>query len=233
MPTDSNKKPDDENNDDNEAAFAERVNKIVHAALSERDKRLEKKLAGLIDTALAPRMDELRTLLVESTTVEEQPKPGEKPTARLSPEEQAMIKKSAQEAAEAKQLAQKWETEAKAEKARNNKAEERALLMNALNGRVKPAMLDMVVDQLHGKHIHRDEETGAILWKDGDGSVVPAKDGAASWLKSEVGKEFAPPRPVGGAGSRGGADGGIPTKPGSMTAEALGDIVAGSIPGLR
>jgi hypothetical protein len=221
---------------DDDARFSERVNKILHAALTERDKRLEKRLTGLIDASLAPRMDELRQLLVESTTVEptgQEHQNQQKQTARLTPEEQAMIKKSAQEAAEAKQLAQKWESEAKAEKQRNNKAEERQLLVATLQGRVKPAMLDMVVDQLHSKFLTRDEETGSILWKDADGSVVPAKDGASAWLKSDVGKEFAPPRQVGGAGSRGGGEDGIPTRPGTMTTEALGEIVARSIPGIN
>lgn len=206
------------------------INAIVHKALSEREKRFETKLTNLMNTAIGGKFDEIRQLLVDGDGDEEpkdpptgqQPTPGQK-HATLSPEQTAALKRAQQDAAEAKKKADEWENRAKQEAERNRKAEERQLLQSGLGGKVKQAFLDMTIDQLHAKNITRDEDTGAILWKDADGTLVPAKDGIAAWLKSDVGKEFIAPREARGSGGRGGED--VPSRPGSMTMEGLGDIV--------
>ena len=211
------------------------VNQTVHKILTERESRFEKKITAAMNTAIGGKFDEIRQLLVDSgddkPTPGQDEGPGRQPRndqqpsrhAQLSPEQTAALKKAQTDAAEARKKAEEWETRAKQEAERNKRAEERQLLSAALGGRVKPALLEMAIDQLHAKHIQRDEETGAILWKDADGTLVPAKDGVTSWMKSDTGKEFLPARDVRGSGGRGGDD--IPTRPGSMTLEGLGDIV--------
>lgn len=234
MPTDpkkENENNEDGGGDDAEAKLDARINAIVHKALTERDKRLEAKLTKTMTDALGKNMDELRQILVEAPPEPEKREQDGK-TVQLPPEVQAQLKKTAADAAEAKKMAEDWKNKAELERTKNQRAEERQQLITLLSGKVKPALLDMVVDQLHTKHVVRDEEGNAILWKDADGSVVPIKDGATSWAKSDVGKEFAPPRDARGAGSRG-SDGDTPIKPGQMTVEALGDIVTGSMAGRR
>jgi len=184
-----------------------------------------------MNTTIGAKFDEIRQLLVEGDDEpKDPPNPGQgdqgqgqQRHATMSPEDRAAMKKAQSDAAEAKRKAEEWENRAKQEAERNRRAEERQLLASGLSGKVKPAFLDMAIDQLHTKHLTRDEETGAVLWKDADGTLIPAKDGIAAWLKSEVGKEFAPPRDARGSGGRGGED--IPNRPGSMTMEGLGDLV--------
>jgi len=218
---------------DEEKKFEERFNKLFHKASAEREKRLETKLSKTFEdklgTSMTKFMDEMRTILMEepASKGDEKPAGGEPGKQRLSPEEQAAIKKAAQEAAEAKKMAEEWKNKATQEEMRNKRNEERQQLQTLLNGKVKPSVMEMVLDQLHAKNVVRDEETGAILWKDTDGSLVPIKDGVVAWTKSDYGKEFAPPVNARGSGGRGG-DGNIPVQPGSMTMEALSDIVAGS-----
>ncbi len=217
-----------------------RWNERFHKASTEREKRfkaaLVKEMSGVLETQFGAKFDELRKILVESPEdKEDRPQPGERGAGKLSPEAEAMIRQSQKDAKEAKDLAKKWESEATAEKQRASKNEERQALLSQLNGKVKPALLDMVVDQLHSKHLTRDPESGAILWKDEDGATLPLKEAIATWAKSDVGKEFAAPRDVRGTGGRGPAEGnsGGDRTPGSMTMEKLGDVVLGSIPGQR
>ena len=136
-----------------------------------------------------------------------------------------MIAQARKEANEAKQLAEKHRQEAETERKRLAQTEERQALQSALNGKVKPALLDMVVHQLHQTRIQRDPESGAILWKDDDGDFVPYKDGIEAWSKSDAGKEVAPPIPAGGSGGRG-PDGALRGS-GPMTLDVLGSIVGG------
>lgn len=217
--------------EDADAKLIATINKVVHAAMADRDKRLETKLSNMMNTAIGGKFDEIRQLLVESDDKDETPPGDERPNpgqgqqrhATMSPEDRAAMKKAQADAAEAKKKADEWENRAKQEAEKSRRAEERQLLVSSLQGKVKPALLDMAVDQLHAKYLQRDEETGNILWKDADGTLVPAKDGVAAWVKSDVGKEFLPARDARGSGGRGGEE--IPTRPGSMSMEGLGDIV--------
>lgn len=222
---------------DDEAKWNERF----HKASTEREKRfkasLVKELGAMFESQFSGKFDEIRKLLVESEP------PGGKPPGnddkggtgqKLSAEAEAMIRQAQRDAKEAKQLADKWQSEATAEKGRASKNEERQALMTQLNGKVKPALLDMVVDQLHARHLTRDPETGTILWKDDDGNTLPLKEAVTAWAKSDVGKEFTPPKEVRGTGSRGGSPEENASRiPGTMNAETLGGIVLGSIPGNR
>jgi len=218
-------------------------NERFHKGSTEREKRFKtsllKDVENLLETKFGTKFDELRQLLVDSPSGDD-PNAGrerdERPgTGKLSAEAEASIRQAKQDAKEAKQLADKWQAEATAEKVRASKNEERQALVSQLNGKVKPALLDMVVDQLHAKHLTRDQDSGAILWKDEDGATLPLKEAIAAWSKSDVGKEFAPPRSVSGTGSRGPSGGGDDpaTRTGPMDMEKLGNIVLGSIPGQR
>lgn len=211
-------------------------NERFHKASTAREKRfkadLVKEMGAMFETQFGGKFDELRKLLVES---DEKPEKEEKEgKGHLSAEAEAMIRQAQKDAKEANDRAKKFEEAAGAEKTKTLKNEERTALMSQLQGKVKPALLDMVVDQLHGKHLTRDPETGTILWKDADGSTLPLKEAVAAWAKSDVGKEFTPPKGVAGTGSRGATpEENASRMPGTMNAETLGGIVLGSIPGSR
>lgn len=223
--------------DDEEKKFTERFNKLFHKAMSEREKRLETKIMKGLETTLGAKFDELTTKLGEAGKQKEEPPPGDESKLRdrgkfIPAELAAEIAKVKNDAKEARELAEKFKKEAEAEKSRASKTEERQLLVTSLGGRVKPQLLDMVVDQLHGKHVTRDPETGKILWKGEDGDVLPFKDGVDSWTKSDFAKEVAPPREARGSGGRGGSGDGGQMK-GPMTADQLGQLISGAIPGSR
>lgn len=231
---------DDENKDQNteDDRFEERFNMLFHKASIEREKRFKKDLMKEFDSTLGPKFEELREALKASVTEKANPeaKQGEpgQPPAKLSAEAEALLRQAQKDAKDAKDMADKWRKDAEAERARGRAAEERQQLTTLLTGRVKPSVLEMVVDQLHGKNIVRDEDSGTILWKDHDGATLPLKDGVSAWAKSDLGKEFAPPVPVKGTGSRGPGDGGANgVRPGDMTLDILGSIVEGSMGGSR
>lgn len=219
-----------------DAAFEAKFNALFHKASTAREKRfkteLVKEMSTVLDTSVGTRFDELRKLIVEGDG-ERQEQRGE--PNKMSAEAEAMIRQAQKDAKEAKDAATKWQSEATAEKQKALKNEERQELREQLSGKVKPALLEMVVDQLHAKHLMRDPETGRILWKDEDDQTLPLKDAVAAWAKSDVGKEFTPPRDARGTGSRGGREpeDNAARIPGTMNAEKLGDIVLGSIPGQR
>lgn len=223
--------------DADEAKFTERFNKLFHKAMGEREKRLETKIMKGLDTTLSSKFEELKTMLAaEKPEVKPDPKPGESKPNELSPETRAMIQRAERDSKDAKEKAEKWEREAKKATEEKAKTEERQQLISSLTGKVKPALLDMVVDQLHGKHLVREKDddgnpTGRILWKSNEGDLLPFKDGVDSWAKSDFGKEVAPPRDARGSGGRGGSadDAG---RNGPMNDETLGSIIMGSIPGV-
>lgn len=220
--------------DDDETKFTERFNKLFHKAMGEREKRLEQRLAKTFEGLVGSKIDELREAIfaVDETEGQGQQGAGEggqRKGDEISPELRAQIKRAEDSAKEAAAKADKWEREAKAANEAKKKTEERNLLVSSLNGRVKPALLDMVVDQLHGKHLVRDEEDpNKILWKNAEGELLPFKDGVESWAKSDFGKEVAPPVAARGSGGRG-SDG---TMAGGkeMNAEILGGIITSSLP---
>jgi len=227
---------DDGGDDDDEQKFTERFNKLFHKAMGEREKRLETKIMKGLETTLGTKFDEFKTMLAESAP---KPKEGEgegeggklrnKDGKFMPPEIAAEIAKAQKDAKEARDLAEKFKSEANAEKQRASKTEERQTLLTSLGGKVKPQLLDMVVDQLHGKNITRDPESQKILWKNEDGELLPLKDGIDAWAKSDFAKEVAPPRDARGSGGRGGSGDGVTGK-GPMTADQLGALISGGGP---
>lgn len=228
--------PDEDDETEEEKKFAERVNKYLHKAISERDGRLEKTIAKKFEAMLAGKFDELRQTLA-SVDVDDPDLTPDEPAGvaagqGLSPEARARLMRVEREAKEAKDAANRFQQEAEKERGIRVRAEERQTLQQHLGPFVKPRMLDIAVDQLHSKNLIREEETGAMLWKSEDGTTLPLKDGIAMWAKSDVGKEFAPPVEARGRGSRG-PEGPNGIQPGKMTVEDLGSLVTGSIPGMR
>jgi hypothetical protein len=219
---------------DSEKKFGEMFNKYFHKAMGEREKRLETKIMKGLETTLGSKLEELKTLFASEKGEKggEGGDPGEgKKKDELSPETRAALQRAERDAMEAKEKAEKWEREAKSASEKARKNEERNLIASSLNGKVKPALLDMVVDQLHGKHVVRDEEDDTkILWKTADGELLPFKDGVETWAKSDFGKEVAPPVAARGSGGRGGEGG---ARGGEMNAETLGGLISGMIPGAR
>lgn len=220
----------DDDGDINEEAFGKLFNKFFHKAFGEREKRLEQKLTKSVESTLGSKMDELLTKLSEGKPKGEggddkskgDPNPG---PMKLPPEFQAQMAQMQKDLKEAKDIAAANKREAEEQKSKSRKGEERQQLTQMLNGSVKPALLEMVVGQLHS-NVVRDDESGAILFKNSEGELVPLKDGIEAWKKSDAGKEVAPPRQAGGSGSQGGS-GSVPTRPGDFTAEHLGNIIAG------
>lgn len=213
-------------------AMEEKINKIVHSALSERDKRLEAKINKSIETLVGSKFDEIKQLLVSDDEDDDDTTPGQndkkgKEGDGLSPEIRAQLKKMEADAKEAKEKADKWEKQANEERMAKLKTEERTNLTQLLSGHVKPALLDMVVAQLHSNVVRDEEDSTKILFKGSDGKLLPLKDGVDSWKKSDAGKEVAPPRDVRGSGGTGGS--GASRDPKNFGMEDLGAIIAGSL----
>ena len=212
---------------DDEKKFGEMFNKFFHKAMGERDKRSESKMAKTLESFQVKMLEEVGKLFEGKEPKKEEGEGGEKKKDELSPETRAAIQRAERAAKEASDKADKWEREAKAASDKSRRNEERNLLVSSLNGKIKPALLDMVVDQLHGKHVTRDsDDADKILWKNADGEMLPFKDGLDIWAKSDFAKEVAPPVQARGSGGRGG-EGGADSR-GPMTFEGLGNIIAGS-----
>lgn len=225
----------DEGDSDLETKILPIFNKLFHKASSEREKRFEAKIMKGLETTLGSKLDELKAAILEEQPNQQpqQNQNGQQKTDQIPPEIAAALSKAQKDAKEAKDLAEKWKREADQEKERGRKAEERQLISTSLNGKVKPQLLDMVVDQLHTKNVTRDPETGKILWKGDDGDLLPFKDGIDAWAKSDFGKEVAPPREARGSGGRGASGDDLSTGKGPMTADQLGALISGQLSGVR
>jgi hypothetical protein len=218
----------DDDDEVEDKKFEQRFNKLFHRAAKERDSRLTEKLTkSLTETlggSVAKQLEDLKKMLTDDSDGDEK----KEKSLKLSPEIEATIRQAQKDAEEAKSLAKKWQKDAEEASARSDRNEERSALVGKLSGKVKPALLDMVVDRLHAKHITRDPDTKKMLWKDGD-EALPFDSGIDSWTKSDEAKEVAPPRDVRGGGGRG-PDGSNNSQNGPLTMEGVGAIISGSIP---
>lgn len=228
--------------DDDDDEFTKKFNELFHKASKERETRFKKDLLKDIDTSFGAKFDAFSESMKENIALlaadrdldrddEEDQDPPERADPKdkrgLSPEDNARIRQAEKDAKEAKDSANKWQKEAEAEKTRNQRAEERSQLTSLLTGRVKPPLLDMVVSQLSANVVRDPEDPTRILWRDPSNSeLLPLKDGADLWAKSDAGKEVAPPRNVGGAGGRGPGEGGG-ARGGEMSFERLGSMISG------
>lgn len=155
-------------------AFSERFNR----AFGQIEKTLEEKLAALGKRDEKPEA--------------KQGEQGEDPTA-------AKLK------ALEKKLAERDEAIAR-EAAQRSRTEERSTLMNALNAQgITGARANAVAAWLHGEggRVRRSKD-GAVVFaikRDGYDDELDVAKGVAEWLATDEGKEFAPARQVGGAGT--------------------------------
>jgi hypothetical protein len=219
--------------DDDE--FTTKFNELFHKASAERERRfmntLDKHLDTKFESTFNTKFDELKRIIMEDDgEAPPAPAPGQQSptggTAGMSPELQAQMKRIADDAKSAKETADKYKREAEAEKAQRARMEERQLIQGAIGPYVKPTLLDMVVSRIHEKHLIRDQEDPQkILWKNEDGEVLPFKDGAEFWRKSDFGKEVAPPKDARGSGSR--SPDGADANKGPVGLEDLGNALMG------
>lgn len=155
-------------------AFSERMNRVV----SSFEKTIEERLAPLLKRDEKPEA--------------KQGEQGEDPTA-------AKLK------ALEKKLAERDEAIAR-EAAQRSRTEERSTLMNALNAQgITGARANAVAAWLHGEggRVRRSKD-GAVVFaikRDGYDDELDVAKGVAEWLATDEGKEFAPARQVGGAGT--------------------------------
>lgn len=209
-----------------EKALEEKINKVVHKAMTERDDRLIKKLTG-DDSPIMKKLGDVLGPVAEFMKKAEEEKTKEPPKSepgKPSPEFEARFASLEKELKAQKEKTEKAEAAAKAERERSLRNEERTMLTQSLSGKVKPALMDMVAENLH-KNLTRDPDSGAVLWKDGD-TTLPFKDGFESWTKSDYAKEVAPPREAGGSGGRGPTGGG-PSSGGNFGIADLGAMISG------
>lgn len=204
------------------------VNEVAHKVFGEREKRMAKSMEKLMTenfTKFQEGLPELLKGVAPAPAPDPKPEPGKGTPPAISAELEARFTQQEKLIKDAQAKAAKMEKERDEERTARARTEERQVLQQELAGKVKPAVLEMVVRDLHGTSITRDPESGAILWKNGD-ELLPLKDGVAAWAKSDVGKEFAPPVNAGGSGSHGGTGGRQPGQGGvALTAEDVGNLL--------
>lgn len=207
-----------------EEDFTKRVNEVVHKALTERDKRMEKTMQKLIADGITAGLASLEEKIKAPT-----PTPDDK---------DGKGKKGGEESEAYKALSTKLakiEKERDEEKRMRTEAEQKALrteearYMSTLltENKVRPTMLAMATRDLHSRHLVRDDN-GEIKWKNADGELVDPKVGWAEFAKTDEGKDLIMPKDGGGgAGSRNPGAGAGSGKPGEFT---FGDLGARLLP---
>lgn len=218
----------DEDENDDDKKFEERFNKLFHKASKDREARFEKRitenltktLGETLGKSMTDKLEELRKVISDDGDG----KPDDKKPGALSPEIEATIRQAQKDAADAKAESAKLKAAAEEANKKAERGEERQSLVSKLSGKIKPALFDMVIDNLHQKHVTRDPDTGKMLWKNSDDEFVPFEAGVDAWEKSDAAKELAPPRQAGGSG--GGGPKGQGSGTGQMTTESLGALIS-------
>lgn len=240
---------DDDDTNALDPDFVRNFNSLFHKASAEREKRSQKAYEAMLDGKLEKQFGELKSMLLKDddddveTPADDVETPDIAPTRRqrsngagnsnggngqLPPEVTLRLKNAERSAAEAREMAMTHKKEAEEERARNRRTQELQLIERTLAPHVKPSLLQMVTRKVHEENLLRDaDDQEKFLWKGQDGELLPFKDGAEYWRKTEFGKEVAPPRDVRGSGGRGPGEGGSPGKPGSFGLAELGDAVMG------
>lgn len=181
---------------------AEEVNKLVNAAITGRFKAFEKQFETKISegfTGITSKFEEM--LSAKSTEPQADKDRSVKPApVEESPQFKGMLKKQAE--LEAK-LA-KAEQEREAERARGRDATLRQkLAAEYLKHGGDPAKQRIAIGHLvDAEKRARWAEDESVVFRDEDGSDIDLTNGVKSWLKSEEGKMFVPPRGVSGSGDR-------------------------------
>lgn len=183
---------------------------LIHSTFTEREKRDAKKrgkeMEDAITKALAPVLEKLSANPDPGDDGDKGDKkpPTKKPdNSNLPPEVQAILAKQAKEIEALKTQNEQTKAEKDAERTARKRNEEVQNLTEELQGKVRPNTLKGLLSYLRAERVVRDEEDETkILWKgDKEGELLPLKDGIASWLKGDEGKEYVAARDAGGGGT--------------------------------
>lgn len=196
----------------------EQLNRAITARLAAFGKSQEKVL-GEFQTTLTGKLEELLKAAPVPTTTAESSKPAE------SPELKGALKRLAEIEAANKQI--QAERDAERAKARDVALRQQlsdTLLKHGVDAtRVKHAVGILVDSE---KRVRFDEDGESLIFKDSDNTDVDLITGVRSWVKSDDGKFYLPPRGVNGSGDRGaGKAPQTAQKGGQVTAESLGDLL--------
>lgn len=209
---------DGQGNDGPKYVTAEELNKAITARFTDHQKKLEKHLETFSGT-LTGKLEELLKSVPapKSTDTADPPK-----SASESPEFKGLMKQME----EIKRENLKIQQERDAERTKSKDATLRQQLSDALikNGvdanRVKHAVGILVDSE---KRVRFEEDGESIVFKDDDNTDVDLTTGIKSWVKSDDGKFYLPPRGVNGSGDRGaGRAPNIRNDSKAPTAESLG-----------
>jgi len=209
-------------NDGPKFVTAEELNKAITARFTDHQKKLEKHLESFSGT-LTGKLEELLKAAVpapKSTDAADPPK-----ADTDSPALRGMMK----QLEELKRDNAKIQQERDAERTRAKDATLRQQLSDALikNGvdasRVKHAVGILIDSE---KRVRFEEDGDSIVFKDNDNTDVDLLTGIKSWVKSDDGKFYLPPRGVNGSGDRGaGRAPSTSNNSKTVNAESLGNLL--------
>ena len=220
--------------DEDKKFITDLINTVTHKAATEREKRFETRITGIIDERLervSADSEErfssfLEELAAEETEIAAERSGGE--GGDIPDEFKARFAEMERKANDAITKAAKWEGDAKRAQEEALRSEEFSALTGHLKDHVKGPLLDMVVKDLH-RYVARDKSNPkTMLWKKGEGDFLSLQEGVKEWTESDAGKEVRPARDVGGGGGRGPAGVNMQVAAGGMTLEALGSMLTRS-----
>jgi hypothetical protein len=186
--------------------------KMVNGAIKSLDvkglrEKVESQLASADPEALGKTVEEKIAAALEAVKKATPAQGAGAGQAKQIDEETAKAVKELRDANEALQKRLKDRDAAdQAEKARRAVAEEKQAMTTALTKLgVKPALIEPAVEYLRSRGlVARDSEQNIIVKGKDDTTGLDIThsldDGLGGWLKTDVGKEFLPPKPVSGSG---------------------------------
>jgi len=201
MPNENEEGSNTPSNEESSYVKASDIGNIVNAAVSSH---LKRSLATAIEAALKPALEQIKSSIAPPPPAGDED--GDKKKGKQTPEMVAMAKRL--EDMEKALAAEKEATAAAQKKAR----EQRAFsdLRTALEGKVRPELLDVVAHHLFTVEKRVDfDESGTPLFKstrslyqgaEPEDVLLPLRDGVEGFLKGDTAKAFLP-APSPGAGS--------------------------------
>ena len=210
-------------------------------ALTQRNNKVEKtfeaKIAALqssFDTQVKSQFEELRALLQGSKAggaSESQTQSQAQPTAPTSQSaDDARVKAMEKEL---KKLREQSDALAKERDSERQRARDGALhnsVLEALQAKgVSGHQAKLALGHLTkvaGSTRYSTDSPNEVVFVNADGEEMPLKDGVSSWLSTDEGKFFLPPRGVNGSGDRPGGKG-PQTAQSKLTPESLAALIAG------
>jgi tetrahydromethanopterin S-methyltransferase subunit G len=212
--------------DEPEFVTQEALNRAITARLKDHERKLEKQMAdftaSLPEKILEGLKDKLPTAEPQTGKSKSQ-----EPNPMDHPEVRGLKKRLDEMETQAKQL----QAERDQEQARNkdntlrNRLQEELANSGVETRRIRHAV-GLLVDS--EKRVHWDED-GNILFRDADGSDIDLTNGVKSWLRTEDGKMYLPPRGTSGSGGRSPGGAGITSKEGEVNRSELARLLDGQV----